>query len=401
MSSPEVQGQPIAPEPAMPAEPSSLIRWLVLAALIVALAGAMTVVVRMLPAEASEGGAGTDFPVPVARKGPPGKVVLSEDTTYKFGVMPQLTKGTRTWVIKNEGKGDVELSKGPSTCSCTIANFSNEKKSFTLAPGASTEITLTWETREFDGHYEKSATINVLGDPERSHIVLAVEGTVRPAIIVMPKERVLTFGDIPGDQSQSGKFAIISTDKPDFKIVALTSSRPEEIGLAFVPLPDEDRKALEWTAMPGGYLIQFELKPSKSLGVFNEEIVVTTDHPLAKELRLTVGGKRIGPISLIPETVRLHNVSPDQGASNTVMITVRNAPDTAFEVLSKPDNLKVEITPSDVRIGSVAKVRQYRLTVTVPPGAPEGVINSTIVLKSSHPQADRVTVPVDITVVGH
>jgi len=72
-----------------------------------------------------------------------------------------------------------------------------------------------------------------------------------------------------------------------------------------------------------------------------------------------------------------------------------------FEVLSKPDNLKVEVTPSDVKIGSVAKVRQYRLTVTVPPGAPEGVTHSTIVLKSSHPQAERVTVPVDITVVGH
>jgi hypothetical protein len=112
----------------------------------------------------------------------------------------------------------------------------------------------------------------------------------------------------------------------------------------------------------------------------------------------TVGGKRVGPISLVPETARIHNVNPDDGGSTTVMILVRNAPDTKFEVLEAPNNLKVEITPADVKIGTAAKVRQYRMTVTVPPDTPTGTIGGTIVLKTNHPLADRVRVPVDITV---
>jgi hypothetical protein len=292
------------------------------------------------------------------------------------------------------------LSKGPSTCSCTIANFSNDKKFFTLAPGAKTEITLEWETREFDGPIEKSATINIVNDPDRSEVKFTVEGTVRPALAVQPKDRSISFGEIPNDQKQAGKIALASADKADFKILSLTSTRPDEISLKATPLSDEDRKGLEWTTMTGGYRVDVELVPSKSLGSFSEEVILTTDHPTVKEVRFTLGGRRVGPITVIPETARLHNVSPEEGATTSVIISVRNAPDTTFEVVQKPESLKVDVVPSEVLNGAAAKVRRYKLNVTVPPGSPEGVISDPIILKSNHPQVERITVPVDVTVVG-
>jgi hypothetical protein len=152
--------------------------------------------------------------------------------------------------------------------------------------------------------------------------------------------------------------------------------------------------------MTGGYAVNVEAVPSRNLGGFTDEVVVLTDHPLEKEIHLTLGGKRTGPIDVVPETVRLSNVSPDEGASRTVMILVRNAPDTRIEVKKAPDNVKVEVVPADLKTGTAAKVRQYRMTVTVPPGTPTGLIQGTIVLSTDHPQAGTVRVPVDISVIG-
>jgi len=395
MSSPDVRS---APKPA-PAESSSLVRWLFLAAILVVLAVGASIVIPMLPTEGRPD-EGSLAGGPMKPKGPPGKVVLSEDPAYKFDVMPQRTTGTHTWTFKNEGTGNLELWKGPSTCSCTIANFPDAKSTLTLKPGGSTEITLTWETRDFEGKYEKSATINVLGDPERQRVVFSVEGTIRPAVTVAPPERILAFGTYSADQPAKGKFAIASADKPDMKIVSLTSTRPDEIVLTPVPLPDSDRQELDWTKMKGGYLIKVEIKPSKSLGPFSEEIIVTTDHPLVKEVRLTIGGKREGPISVFPETAYLHNVSPEDGGTAAVMITVRGGTKTKLEVLEAPNNLKVEVAPVDVKTGTDVQVSRYRMTVTVPPDTASGIINGTIVLKSDHPLVNRVKVPVDITVLG-
>jgi len=403
MSSPELQSKPAAAGPAPPveSESSSLVKWLIRAALIVGLMGVVTVLIQMLPTEVpSAADRDVAFPLAIQPTGPPGRVVLTEPTTHNFKIMPQQSKGRHTWVMKNEGRGELELSKGPSTCSCTIANFSNEKKYFTLKPGEQTEITLEWETREFDGKIEKSATINIVNDPDRTEVKFSVEGTVRPALAIEPKSRSIYFGEVPNDQSQKAKIALASADKEDFKLISVTSTSSKEIVPTPTPLNDEDRKGLEWTTMTGGYRVDVELLPSKSLGAFNEEVIIATDHPLVKEVRISVGGKRVGPISMIPETARLHNVSSAEGATTTVMISVRNAPDTVFTVVQKPESLKVEVVPSEVLNGADAKVRRYKLNVTVPPDAPEGVITEPIILKSTHPQVDRISVSVDITVVG-
>ncbi|MDB5353017.1 MAG: hypothetical protein JWN86_4264 [Planctomycetota bacterium] len=395
MSSPDRPHQP--DDAARPAESSSLMRWLIASAIIVLLAVGVGIGVTMLPTE--EGNSLT-YKIPTKPKGPPGKVVLSEDATYKFDVMPQNTKGSHPWKFTNGGVGDLELSLGPHDCSCTIANLPDEKSHYTLKPNETIEVKLTWDTKVFDGKFRKTATINVLGDPEREQVVFAVDGTIKPAVTVAPPERIIAFGSFPNDQSVKGEFAIGSADKPDLKILSLTSSRPEEIVLTLSPLSEQQRQSAGWTSMKGGHLIQVEVKPSKSLGPFGEEVIATTDHPLVKEIRLSVSGKRVGPIAVVPETARMHQVNSAEGAATTVMITVRNAPETKFEVLEVPDYLKVEITPADVKVGSAAKIRQYRMTVTVPPETPAGKIEGAIVLKSDHPLADRVKIPVEITVLS-
>ncbi len=66
----------------------------------------------------------------------------------------------------------------------------------------------------------------------------------------------------------------------------------------------------------------------------------------------------------------------------------------------KPDALKVAIAPVDEKIKENAAGRGYRMTVTVKPGTPAGVIDTPIQLKTDHPKAAEVVVPVEIQVLG-
>ena len=403
MSIPEVQSQPAttAPPatPAVPSESSSLIRWLIAAGLMVALGGVGAALIKMMPKEGLAGIEADKF-LKEPTSAVPGKVVLDGDPNYNFGVLAQRQQGSHTWVMKNEGLGDLLLSKGEADCSCTIANFSDSQPTYTLKAGDKTEITLSWNTRDFDGGFTKHAAVNVLNDPNRSEVVFKIDGSVRPAIAVRPAEQSAAFGSIPSDQVETTKFALASADKPDLKILKITTTSPDEVTATYVPLPEADRKALEWQAMKGGYLVNVEVKPSNNLGVFQDDVIVTTNHPLLPEVKFTVGGKRVGPITLTPDSVRMHQVKSDEGATTTVIILVRNAPETKFEVVKKPDNLKVEIIPADVKAGSAAKIRRYKMIVTVPPGTPSGVIDETITLKSDHPQARQMKIAVDVIVLG-
>ena len=398
MSDVAAPAEPVAADPKTATESSSLGRWLAVSALIVAVGVGLTLLVKSLPSEGSDAEGKLKYSTPKIR-GLPGKVSLSEETTHRFGVQPQNYKGSHTWEFKNAGQGDLVLSKGESTCSCTIANFKDGQTSFTLPPGESTQITLTWETRDAEGKFSKSADIRVSNDRDREIVKFAVEGSVRPAVAVMPKDKVLNVGAIPSDEQRTAKIAVASADRPDLKLLSVTTTRPEEITAVAVPLPEADRRGLEWTAMTGGYLIKVTLKPSKNLGVFAEDVVIATDHPLLKEIRVRVGGRRDGPVTLTPDVAMLHNVDADAGGSMRISVTMRNAPDATLEVAEKPDNLKVQVVPADVRTGTAAKVRQFWVTVTVPPGSEPSIIEDPIVLKSNHPGASRITIPVHITVL--
>ena len=144
----------------------------------------------------------------------------------------------------------------------------------------------------------------------------------------------------------------------------------------------------------GGYRVEINVKPGLPLGSFREEVIVETDHPREPELRLTVFGKVVGPITMIPEHLRMLNVNSSDGGRGEVTLIVRGLRATQFSVEHKPEKVKVDIAPTDG-----TSQGKYRLTVTVPPGTPPEEIEDQIVLKTDHPQAAVVTIPVTIFIL--
>jgi hypothetical protein len=116
-----------------------------------------------------------------------------------------------------------------------------------------------------------------------------------------------------------------------------------------------------------------------------------------------VAGTVVGPITAVPEAIRRNGVPGPAGQVFAVTLCVRGRDVTRFDLEAAPEKLKVRIAPADEKAeaaAAAAKVRKYRMTVTVPPGTAPGVIAGPIVLKTNHPQAGEVKIPVHLVVLG-
>jgi hypothetical protein len=373
-----------------------MVRWLGLCVAVVALSAVAAWLSLSMP---NSGSASNGLLLPGAGEAeatkPSGRAVVEGELIHEFGVMAQQTKGQRDWVIKNEGPGDLTLQGGHPACSCTVLNLGSGAK-HVLKVGENYPLKIEWETRQNYGAYEKSASIYT-SDPKKPELTFVVKGTVQPAILVVPEGGILDARGAVNTQRTTLNAMLASFDRPDLKITGITTSNPALLEVEQHPLTEEEAKSVR---VPKGIRLDVVIKPSQKLGSFSEEVVVQTDHPLKPEVRLGVAGNIVGPISATPSRVRLGDVKAGKGDTTALTLWVQGQETTTFTVAEAPEKLKVAVVPVDDKTPAANGARAYRLTVTVPPEVTPQIIDAPIVLKTDHPQAGEVRIPVSILVTG-
>jgi hypothetical protein len=326
------------------------------------------------------------------REGPSPSLELVGEKFHNFGSMALDGKGAHTWEFKNVGEGPLDVWLEDTSCSCTVAKLKAEvgdpNKKVTVAPGQSTPIEVSWEGRK-PGRFGQTATLGT-NDPANPTVMLTVLGTIIAPVDVQPSETV-AFPEFSTEEPHRDTLAIVSPDRPGLKLTRIVTSRPRQIVAEARPMaPDE----LERRKVKSGYTLTVEIKPGMPLGRFTEEVMIVTDHPKRPEVKVTVVGSVIGPISVAPPRVRMPSVASGQGGSQDLALVVRGATETHFEVASKPEKVTVSIAREEKPEAN----GRYRMTVIVPPGTPPGVLDDPIVLKTDHPKVSEVRIPVSIYV---
>ncbi|WP_422927301.1 DUF1573 domain-containing protein [Singulisphaera sp. PoT] len=366
-------------------------RWIILSVLVIAITAGATVMFQMLPASTTNS-TGVAFPTATgtpAAKGPQPKAVVEGDPQYNFGTKAQHTKFEKEWFIKNEGKAPLRLSLEAPPCSCTVANFQGKDgkssvSEISVEPGDKVPIHLTWDTRSYNEHYKKPATL-LTNDPERPKITFTAEGEVRPAVVVYPDANIPLLELTTDEEKHTGKIAIFSPDRPDFKLTGVKTSKPDVISASWKPLTTEEASAIKTKE---GFMVEVTIGRGLPLGAFQEELIFTTDHPKQPEVSVKVTGKMVGPVTVVPERLRMTDVAGNAGGSKELTILVRGQKDVKFDVMHAPKGLKVEVLEGT----HLPKVRKYRMIVTIPPGTPAGTIEDEIILKTDHPLAAEIKV---------
>jgi hypothetical protein len=371
-----------------------MLRWIILTLAVVVLTAIASFLLLLSPDSTT----GLRLPgTSPASTGPLPKLeVIPGQLTHNFGTMLKQSEGTHTWQVKNVGEGVLEVWVEGWQCSCTVAKLggttikkNHEKETvLKIKPGESKPVEVGWETKDWN-NFGQSVTIGT-NDPNLQTFLLTITGKVVPAVMVLPSQ-VIAFSRISNEEANHASVVVATPDQVELKLPKMTSSKPAFIVAKATPMTAEELRGLEARS---GYHVVVEVKPGMPLGRFNEQLIIETNHPKQTEVKMTITGDVTGPIMVIPEGVRLPDVSSRQGASRDLTLLVRGGLATDFKVARKPAQVEVDI----VREDTATLKGRYRLTVRVPPGTPAGPINGQIILKTDHPKVSELKIPVYIFV---
>ena len=98
------------------------------------------------------------------------------------------------------------------------------------------------------------------------------------------------------------------------------------------------------------------------------------------------------PIAVLPERIRMVDLSAKNGGEALTRLVVRGRRKTTFHVDHAPDHVQVEILPADPTNDSGT----YRLTARVLPGASPGRINGTLLISTDHPRQPELCIPLEL-----
>ncbi|MEM9701505.1 MAG: DUF1573 domain-containing protein, partial [Planctomycetota bacterium] len=234
-----------------------------------------------------------------AKTGPHPKLQV-EQAVYDFGLVALGKSDSHTFEVKNIGDAPLKLGEPIATCKCTATDAGKDRL---IAPGESTQITLTYTPQKVANEFMQRAFIHT-NDPDDPRLELKVTGAVDDLIKLYPSG-MIDFGTVNGKESVTKSIKVVSRFKDEIvlKDVATTSeyfkvtSEPLDLSQPLKPampiaeteLPDVDGTApdtaeppvpptLEEEGYKSGLELTVELTPGMTVGRFRGFVAAIAAH---------------------------------------------------------------------------------------------------------------------------
>ena len=218
--------------------------------------------------------------------------IIIAQTDYSFGELSETAPCSHAFIIKNGGKGTLNIRDVQPSCGCTIARFDR-----VIPPGGEGKVTLEVNLKGFQGHVKKTATV-LSDDPANPRLVLAVEGTVKPLIEVRP-EKTVYFQGMPGDISEK-TIDLITTSKP-FHIRKVEDNLDKKAGYRLETVED-------------GNHYRLTVFNNTLRGNYRGSITLYTDFAEKPELTVWVNAFIEGEIGIRPKVLVVGKLVPRPGS---------------------------------------------------------------------------------------
>ena len=191
-------------------------------------------------------------------------IITVEPQALDFGVMNQNESRQGEIIIRNIGGTPLNIREVKSDCGCTVPDV--EKRD--LAPGESTTLKVTFNSKKFEGRQTKFVRI-YSNDPDTPLIEYPVQADVHVPVFVKPPKRQLGFGRLRQGETVTRKAWFETRDIP---VLEITPTRY-----------DQDLFSVEIQADPDGAsnkaIMVVQSKPDAPVGKHREFIRVNTNVP--------------------------------------------------------------------------------------------------------------------------
>lgn len=345
----------------------------------------------------------------------PAAVAEAVETTFMFGTVTIGGKGSHEFVIRNAGDVPLELTKGATSCSCTVSDFEESEGGSSaakiVAPGETARLKVQWRGKA-EGPFRQQAGV-LTNDPERPQISFVVEGVVIPGtykvippLIALPKistgtgervtARIFTFGEEPPTVT-----SLVVTEEKSAQFYSLAST------------PLEPAEIAGEKGATGGVLVTAEVHPGLPIGPLRQTIKAVLAMPDETVVEIPVEGTVAGDLALAgqawdssQDALKLGTVSSREGLRTSLFLTAKGPHRAAVKPVVRetvPASLQV-VVDQGKPVGSGSVIR-FQLSITVPPGSePANHIGTPqapagkIVLDTGHPDSPTLSIPVCIAI---
>jgi Protein of unknown function (DUF1573) len=246
------------------------------------------------------------------------------DPVHDFGTVTEGDKVSHTFTVKNTGKAPLEIKRVRSSCGCTAA-VTKEKE---VAPGASTEIEVTFNTRGRMGPNRKTITIQS-NDEKTPNAKLEIKAMIERLLAFQPTIVRLNVGH---NEEKSVEAWLTGKLAKDAKLAVgeITGDTGVKVELAEKKEGEETKKG-----------IRFTLKGMK-VGRGNGTVKITTGIEKVPELTVRFNTTVMGNVEMRPRALYFDNRSAN-GKERVLRVTSKRDDFklTAAKVLEGPYEAKI------------------------------------------------------------
>jgi hypothetical protein len=338
------------------------------------------------------------------------------ETRHEFGTVGAGAQGSHEFVIHNTGRGALVLTRGATSCSCTVSDFEAKDGGDELArkevpPGGSTRLRLKWRGKGPGGPFRQQATV-FTNDPRRPEIAFTIEGTVVPTWKAVPESIALPTVATNAETRAAVKLFTYGSETPVVEDLSATDPQTaQSFRLASSPLAPEEIAAE--TGATGGLMIDVAVSPGLPIGSLRQTISARLRIPEEITIEIPVQGSVSGALALAGgawdssrQALLLGTVSGRTGSRAEVFLTAKGphaaaVKPTVLEVV--PESLAVEVGVGKP-VGDKGMIR-IPISITIPPGSPpanhrcsEQGPAGRLVLDTGHPEVPSFTIPICVVI---
>ncbi len=246
--------------------------------------------------------------------------IVVEPDSLDFGRMDQKQVKTQTVIIKNVGGVELELLNIETTCGCTAAIPEVD----VLQPGQSTELVVTFDSKNFTGPQHKSIRIHS-NDPAEPIITMSVTSYVFAPLVFIPQWKVVGFGAGRTTEIKEQTIRVIAQEAETLEL-AVTRVNSQLFEVSYEPSSPDT---------PNRMVVTFKVKEDAPPGVFREIISFKTNLAEAPTFDIEATGDIHADVSLFPERHNFRYVTRGQELSRVFF-------------LKKPRNMPLEISKTSL-----------------------------------------------------
>jgi hypothetical protein len=316
-------------------------------------------------------------PAPAATPAGPAPRLVVAEPIIDGGEVSKGEKVRVDFLLENQGEADLEIVDARPSCGCTVASF--DKK---IAPGAKGKIHAELDTIDFQGPVAKTITV-LSNDPTNPRLTLTIKAKIQPHIAVAPGYARYIYVQTlePGMVPQT----LWALDYEDFKLLEVKSPYPF-VTTTFREAADDEKKP---EGVGRQWRIEMTIQPDAAVGPLREFLVVTTNHPKQKEVRIPISGF-VRPLMHATPQVADFGAVAGVTEPRVVELTLVNFGEDAIQI----QGVDSETPGVQASAEATEAGRRFRIKISLDPTATKGELAGKVKVRTTSPKMPVYEIPI-------